>query len=84
MAQARLGHGVEASECLRKAEASPEPQPQGSAGVDPLPWDQRVILLHLRREAEEVIREAQRASENSPGETPGWARSARLAEAIDG
>jgi tetratricopeptide (TPR) repeat protein len=58
MAHHRLGHAAEAKQWLAKAvqwiEKASNPKPDKAAGT-PLPWDQRLELKVLRREAEELI-----------------------------
>jgi WD40 repeat protein/tetratricopeptide (TPR) repeat protein len=55
MAQARLGHATEARPCLEKAAAWMEEALQRKPWEKPLPWDERLILQHLRREAEALV-----------------------------
>jgi hypothetical protein len=62
MSHARLGHAVEARDWLGKARQWHDQALQRKLEENPLSWDQRVILQHLRREAEALI-----PSQPSPG-----------------
>jgi WD40 repeat protein/tetratricopeptide (TPR) repeat protein len=55
MGHARLGHGAEARPWLEKAAAWIEEALTRKPEENPLPWDQRLILQRLRREAEALI-----------------------------
>jgi hypothetical protein len=51
MAHARLGHPAEARRWLNEATVWTEPALQRKPWEEPLPWDQRLLLQRLRREA---------------------------------
>src|SRR5437016_4712423 len=55
MAHARLGHAAEARQWLEEAAAWMEEPLQRKPWENPLPWDQRLILQRLRREAEALV-----------------------------
>src|SRR5262249_11224358 len=55
MAHARLGHPAEARQWLEKSAVWIDEALQRKSWENPLPWDQRLTLEHLRREAEMLI-----------------------------
>ena len=65
-AQQRLGHTTEAASCLKKAvQAIDEPK----TAQDPatIPWNRRLTLQLLRREAEELLKKESGISNQQSG-----------------